>query len=181
LLSRKRAVKLPRVLSPVLKLPIRWRFLLGFLACAGAMGFALYLEYGLGLDPCPLCVLQRVAMIAAGLVFLVAALQGPRTWGRYLYSALAFAAAGVGAAIAGRHVWLQSLPPDQVPACGPPLEHLMKIMPWRDALAFVLKGEGSCAAVEGIWLGITLPAWTLIGFVLVALWALYCALPQAKR
>jgi protein dithiol:quinone oxidoreductase len=65
--------------------------------------------------------------------------------------------------------------------CGPPLEHLMKIMPWRDALAFVLKGEGSCAAVEGIWLGITLPAWTLIGFVLVALWALYCALPQAKR
>ncbi len=144
------------------------------------MGFALYLEYGLGLEPCPLCVLQRVAMIAAGLMFLLAALQGPTAWGRYLYSGLAFVAAGVGAAIAGRHVWLQSLPPDQVPACGPPLEHLMKVMPWQDALAFVLKGEGSCAAVEGIWLGITLPGWTLIGFVLVAGWAAYCAMPVRR-
>jgi disulfide bond formation protein DsbB len=90
-------------------------------------------------------------------------------------------AAATGAAIAGRHVWLQSLPADQVPACGPPLEHLMKIMPWRDALAFVLTGEGSCAAVEGIWLGITLPAWTLIGFILAALWAVYCAFKPKKE
>ena len=74
-------------------------------------------------------------------------------------------------------VWLQSLPPDQVPACGPPLEHLMKIMPWRDALAFVLKGEGNCAVIAGQWLGISLPGWTLAGFAMLMLWAVYCALP----
>lgn len=157
-------------------LPFRLRFLLGFLACAGAMGFALYLEHGRGLEPCALCVLQRIAMIAAGAVFLVAAVHNPGRLGRYAYSLLTVAVTGVGAAIAGRHVWLQSLPADQVPACGPPLEHLLKVMPWSDALTFVLTGEGSCAAVVGEWLGISLPAWTLAGFVLLASWAIYCSL-----
>jgi disulfide bond formation protein DsbB len=115
-------------------------------------------------------------MIAAGVVFLVAALHNPGRPGRYVYSFFAIAATGMGAAIAGRHVWLQSLPADQVPACGPPLEHLLKVMPWSDALTFVLTGEGSCAAVVGEWLGISLPAWTLVGFVLLALWAIYCSL-----
>jgi disulfide bond formation protein DsbB len=165
------------VLSAVLKIPTRWRFLLGFLACAGSMAFALYLEHFRHLDPCALCVLQRVAMIATGLVFLVAGLHGAREWGRYVYAGLAAVAALAGAGIAGRHVWLQSLPPDQVPACGPPLEHLMKIMPWRDALAFVLKGEGNCAVIAGQWLGISLPGWTLAGFAMLMLWAVYCALP----
>jgi disulfide bond formation protein DsbB len=168
------------VLSSALKLPHRWRFLLGFLACAGAMAFALYLEHFRQLEPCALCVLQRVAMIAAGLVFLVAGVHGVGGWGRHVYAALAGLASAVGAAIAGRHVWLQSLPPDQVPACGPPLEHLMKVMPWRDALAFVLKGEGNCAVIAGEWLGISLPGWTLMGFVLVALWAIYCAMPRQR-
>jgi disulfide bond formation protein DsbB len=161
-------------------LSIRTRFLLGFAACAGAMAFALYLEHGLGLEPCPLCVLQRVAMIAAGVVFLIAALHGPRAWGRHVYALLTALCAAAGAAIAGRHVWLQSLPADQVPTCGPPLDHLLKIMPWREALTFVLTGEGSCAAVVGAWLGISLPGWTLIGFVLLIFWAVYCSLPASK-
>lgn len=145
------------------------------------MAFALYLEYFRHLEPCALCVLQRVAMIAAGLVFLIAALHGARHLGRYIYAALAGVAALVGAGIAGRHVWLQSLPADQVPACGPPLDHLMKVMPWSDALAFVLKGEGNCAVIDAQWLGISLPGWTLVGFVLLALWAVYCALPVRRE
>lgn len=168
------------MLSTALKIPSRTRFLLGFAACLGSMGFALYLEHFRHLDPCALCVLQRVAMIAAGLVFLAGALHGTQAWGRHAYAGLAAIAAAVGAAIAGRHVWLQSLPPDQVPACGPPLDHLMKIMPWNDALAFVLKGEGNCAVIDAQWLGISLPGWTLVGFVLLALWALYCALPVRR-
>lgn len=158
----------------------RLRFLLGFLACAGAMAFALYLEHFRHLDPCALCVLQRVAMIATGVFFLAGALHGVSGTGRYVYAGLAGLAALAGAAIAGRHVWLQSLPPDQVPACGPPLEHLMKIMPWSEALTFVLKGEGNCAVIAGEWLGISLPGWTLVGFVLLTLWALYCALPTRR-
>jgi protein dithiol:quinone oxidoreductase len=173
-----RAAKLPRVLSSVLSLPTRVRFLLGFLACAGAMAFALYLEHFRHLDPCALCVLQRVAMIAAGLCFFIGIFFVGNA--RYLFAALAGLASAGGAAIAGRHVWLQLLPPDQVPACGPPLEHLMKVMPWKDALAFVLKGEGNCAVIAGEWLGISLPAWTLISFVMLALWAVYCAVPLRR-
>ena len=165
---------------PLLKLSTRLRFLLGFLGCAGSMAFALYLEYFRHLDPCALCVLQRLAMIAAGIVFLFGALHGPKSWGRYVYGLSAFKAAGVGAVIAARHIWLQSLPPDQVPVCGPPLEHLMKVMPWKDALAFVLKGEGNCAVINGIFLGITLPGWTLITFVLFAGWAVFCMLKPAE-
>jgi protein dithiol:quinone oxidoreductase len=175
-----RAVKLPRVLQSLLKIPVLWRFLLGFLACAGSMAFALYLEHFRHLDPCALCVLQRVSMIATGLVFLIAAVHNARHWGRYVYAGLAALAAFSGVAVAGRHVWLQSLPPDQVPACGPPLEHLMKIMPWNDALAFVLKGEGNCAVIAGEWLGITLPGWTLVGFVMLVLWSVYCVLPVRR-
>lgn len=159
----------------------RLRFLLGFLGCAGAMAFALYLEHFRHLDPCALCVLQRVAMIATGVFFLAGALHGVSGTGRYVYAGLAGLAALAGAAIAGRHVWLQSLPADQVPACGPPLDHLMKIMPWSDALAFVLKGEGNCAVIAGEWLGISLPGWTLVGFVLLVLWAVYCALPLRRN
>lgn len=145
------------------------------------MVFALYLEYFRLLEPCALCVLQRLAMIAAAAVFLVAAVHGVSGAGRYVYAALAGLAALTGAAIAGRHVWLQSLPPDQVPACGPPLEHLLQVMPWMDALAFVLRGEGNCAIIAGAWLSISLPGWTFIGFVLVTLWAAYCALPASSR
>lgn len=175
---KERAAKLPRVLTSVLSLSTRVRFLLGFLACAGAMAFALYLEHFRHLDPCALCVLQRVAMIAAGAFFFIGIFFSGAA--RYLIAALAGLASLTGTAIAGRHVWLQSLPPDQVPACGPPLEHLMKVMPWREALAFVLKGEGNCAVIAGEWLGISLPGWTLVGFVLLALWAVYCAVPVGR-
>lgn len=152
----------------------RYRLLnfLGFLACAGAMAFALYLEHVGGLEPCPLCIFQRVAMIAAGLVFLFAAVHGPSGWGRRVYGLLALAAAGAGAAIAGRHVWLQSLPEDQVPACGPTLDFLFDTTPFMEAVMFVLRGDGNCAEIDAQWLGLSLPAWTLLGFIALAAWAL---------
>jgi protein dithiol:quinone oxidoreductase len=150
----------------------RQLFALGFAACAGAMAFALYLQHGLGLEPCPLCVFQRVAMIAAGIVFLAGAIHGPKGTGRWIYAAFAALAAGAGIGVAGRHVWLQSLPPDQVPACGPTLDYLMGMLPWREVIETVLKGDGECAKVAGQWLGIGLPAWTLLGFIALALLAL---------
>lgn len=144
---------------------------LGFLACAGAMGFALYLEHVGGLEPCPLCIFQRIAMVFTGLVFLFAAVHGPLGWGRGVYTGLALAGAGAGMAIAGRHVWLQNLPDDQVPACGPTLDFLFDTTPFFDAVMFVLRGDGNCAEIDAQWLGLSLPAWTLIGFVALAAWA----------
>jgi disulfide bond formation protein DsbB len=145
---------------------------LGFLACAGGIAFALYLQYGRGLEPCPMCIFQRIAMIAAGLVFLVAMLHGPQARGRTVYAVLAALAAATGAGIAGRQVWLQSLPADQVPACGPSLDYLLHMLPVTKVITMVLKGDGSCAKIEGVWLGITLPGWTLITFIALFLFAL---------
>src|SRR5512134_1936354 len=97
----------------------RTAYALGFLTCLALLGFALYLQHYEQQDPCPLCILQRIAFLALAAVFLVAAVHGPAKTGSMIYSGVLFVVAGVGAAIAARHVWLQHLPPQQVPECGP--------------------------------------------------------------
>jgi len=139
--------------------------LLGFLGCVFGLLFALYLQHFRGYEPCPFCIFQRVAMLATGLVFLAAAIHGPKAWGQWIYVLLSSLAALVGAGIAARHVWLQSLPPDQVPACGPTLDYLLDMMPLQEVVATVLKGDGNCAKIDAQWLGISLPGWTLISFI----------------
>lgn len=138
------------------------------------MAFALYLEHFRGFEPCPMCVFQRVAMIAAGLVFLVGAVHGPKAGGRWIYGGLAALLSGAGAAIAARHVWLQNLPPDQVPACGPTLDYLVDMLPFTEVLMTVLRGDGNCAIIDAAFLGISLPAWTMLAFIALALYALAC-------
>lgn len=149
---------------------------LGFAGCAAAMAVALYIEHGLGFEPCPLCVLQRVVVIALGLVFLAGALHAPARGGRWFYVALATLIAAVGVGLAGRHVYLQHLPADQVPACGPTLEYLMHLLPFRQVLITVLRGDASCALVQFRVLGLSLPEWTLILF---SGFFLYCVLVPA--
>lgn len=161
------------------RIPFRQLFALGFLGCVAGMAFALYLEHFQGLEPCPLCVFQRVALIATGMVFLAGAIHGPRAWGRWAYAAGAAVAAGAGIGLAWRHVWLQGLPPDQVPACGPTLDYLMDMLPLREVVDLVLKGDGECAKVDGRFLGLSLPGWTLVAFVGFALYAL--AAPMLAR
>lgn len=156
-------------------------FGIGFAAAAAALGFAYYLQYGQGLEPCPLCILQRVAMAGTGLVFLVGALHGPAGTGRTVYAVLAALAAAAGAAIAGRHVWLQSLPKDQVPACGPGLDYLLNALPWREVLARILRGDAACADIDAAFLGLSLPGWTLIAFAGLALWALLGVMVSRKN
>jgi protein dithiol:quinone oxidoreductase len=137
----------------------------GFAICAVLMGFALYAQYVLLLDPCPLCVLQRVATIALGLIFLVAALHHPSAWGRYVYVALILIAAGDGAAVAGWHWHLQNLPPSEVPACGPGLNYMLENFPLSEALQMVFKGSGECAEVAWNFLGLSMPAWVFVWMV----------------
>ena len=160
---------------------IRTFFALGFAACAAGMAFALYLEHFQGLEPCPMCVFQRVAMIAAGLVFLAGVAHGPKAAGRWVYAGIAALAAGAGAVIAGRHVWLQNLPPDQVPACGPGLNYLLESFPFMEVLNLVLRGDGNCAKIDAAWLGVSLPAWTMIAFIGLTLFALACPVIARKE
>lgn len=162
-------------------IPYRTAAFVGFLACAGLVGYALYAQHGLGLEPCPLCIFQRIAVMAAGIVFLVAALHGPRQAGRWIYAFLGLLAAALGAGIAGRHIWLQSLPPDQVPACGPGLEYMLDAFPLGQALRMVFTGSGECANVDWTFLGLSMPAWTLICFVVLGLYALLIPVLARRR
>ena len=153
----------------------RVAYALGFLMCAGLLAFALYLQYVQQQDPCPLCILQRVAFIAMMVVFLIAALHGPSRRGAIVYSTLLFLIAVVGAAIAGRQVWLQHLPPNQVPACGPGLEYMLQQFPLGQALQKIFSGSGECAEAGWRFLGLTIAGWSLVWFVLLAFFAIIVA------
>ena len=140
--------------------------LAAFLACAGMMGFALFAEHVLGLEPCPLCVFQRISVILIGISFLLLAAHNPgRGWARRIYLLLLGAAAIGGIVVAGRHVWLQNLPPDKVPSCGPGLGYMLENFPLADALKQVFSGSGECATVAWSLLGLSMPAWVLISVV----------------
>ena len=140
--------------------------LAGFLACAGMMAYALYAEHVLLLAPCPLCVFQRMAVIALGIVFLIAAIHNPAGNGRHVYTGLIVLAAGTGIGVAGRHVWLQNLPADEVPSCGPGYDYIIDSFPLADALKMIFTGSGECATVDWQFLGLSMPAWVLIALVI---------------
>lgn len=159
---------------------LRLSNLFGFLACVMMLVAAYYMEHGMGLEPCPLCILQRMAVAGMAVVFIIAMLHGPKDWGRYVYGTLVLLVAGAGAAIAGRHIWLQSLPPDEVPACGPGLDYMMSTFPLADVLRMVLAGSGECADVHVIF-GLSLPVWTLAGFVIVGLFGVWANFKPRQR
>lgn len=146
----------------------RLYFAAGFTAAAAALVLAYLLQFVGGLAPCPLCIFQRVAMGGVALFCLIGWIHGPDGVFHRIYAALAGLAALAGAAIAARHVWLMHLPADQVPACGPGLEYLLRIMPLQEVVSTVLRGDASCATVRGSFAGLSLPAWSLIYFVLLA-------------
>lgn len=152
--------------SRVLKNP-RIGNLVGLVVCMALMAFALYVQYGLGLEPCPLCIFQRVAVIGLGVIFALAALHNPGATGRRVYAMLVAIDAAAGAGVAGRHLWLQSLPPERVPACGPGLEYMLKSFPLGETLRTVLSGSGECAQVDWTLLGLAMPGWVLISVVML--------------
>ena len=145
--------------------PRRIGYLLGFFVCAGLMGYALYLQYVMDLEPCPLCILQRVAVIAMGLVFLIAAFHNPGRTGARVYALFQLLVGGAGAAIAARQVWIQALPKDQVPACGMGLNYMLETLPFTDALQKVFEGSGECAEKGWEFLHLSIAGWTLVFFV----------------
>ena len=148
----------------------------GAVLCAALMAAALYLQHVLRLDPCPLCIFQRIFVILLGAVMLVAAVHDPRGPGRKVYGALVGLLGVAGLAVAGRHVWLQHLPADQVPECGPGLEYMLEAFPLTETLSMVFRGSGECAEVQWTFLALSIPEWTLIVFVGLTLFAGYLLL-----
>ena len=148
----------------------RWIYLLVFLLCAAMMVVALYMQYVEYLDPCPLCIFQRLAVISIGGIALLAVVFNPKGMiGRRIYSSLLMLASIVGAGIAGWHVYLQNLPPEEVPECGPGLDFMLRRLPLDEVLAKVFTGSGECAEVVWRFLGLSIPGWTLLFFVVFAL------------
>jgi protein dithiol:quinone oxidoreductase len=134
----------------------------GFLICAGLIAYALYAQLRLGLDPCPLCIFQRIGIAALGVVFLIAALHNPRRWGARLYAGLIALAALATIAVAARQLYIQHLPPGAIPSCGAPLAVMLKFMPLTAVIRRVLTGSGECGIVNWTFLGLAMPAWVLI-------------------
>jgi disulfide bond formation protein DsbB len=141
--------------------------LFGFLACACLLAYAYYAQFFLHLEPCPLCIFQRIGVFALGVVFLAAALHDPAALGRRLYALLLGAAALATIGVAWRHLYIQSLPPDSVPACGASLDFMLKVFSLSEVLVKVLTGSGECAKVTWQFLGLAMPAWVLISAVVL--------------
>jgi len=153
----------------------RWLYLSGALFPGGLIGFALYLQYVKYQDPCPLCMVQRVIFIAIAVIFFVAALHGPKRTGERIYAGLITVLSLSGVAVAGRHIWIQNLPKDQVPACGPGLDYMLETMPFANVVKQLMHGSGECAEKGWTFLTLGIPEWSLLCYVALGVLSLLIA------
>jgi disulfide bond formation protein DsbB len=154
--------------------PFRGQYLSGLLVCAGLYAYALFVQFQLGIEPCPLCIFQRIVFIFMALFFLAGAIHNPRAVGRRVYGILLLLAACIGVGIAARHLWVQSQPPDPLAACAPGWNYMIQNFPLSKTLKMAFTGEADCAQVTWTFLGLSMPGWTLVCYVLLgggALWA----------
>jgi disulfide bond formation protein DsbB len=149
------------------------------LICAGLLATAFYMEYVTGLVPCALCLAQRAMFALIGVACLLYML--PFYVSRLVFAVLSFVGSGLGVWLASRQLWLQSLPEDQVPACGPDIYFMIERFPLADSLQTMLLGSGSCAEVQWTFLSLSIPGWTLLFYILTALVSVYLMLFRGPR
>jgi disulfide bond formation protein DsbB len=147
--------------------------LLGFAACAGLLAYAYYAQVVLHLEPCPLCIFQRVGVFTIGIVFLIAAAHDPVGWARRVYASLLALAALASIGVAVRHLYIQSLPEGSVAACGASLDFMLKVFSLSEVLVKVLTGSGECAKVTWAFLGLSMPGWVLIAALALGVYGLW--------
>ena len=151
-------------------------FLLIFLACSTLLVSAIFIEPFKSMNPCPMCMMQRAFFIAIGAVALAAAIHGAKQLGEKIYSLIIMIISIGGASVAIRQLWLQSLPEDQVPACGPGIDYMLEVFPILEVIEMSLRGTGDCAKVQWTLLDISIPGWSLLafaGFVILAITVLF--------
>ncbi|MGC4027569.1 MAG: disulfide bond formation protein B [Steroidobacteraceae bacterium] len=150
----------------------------GALASFAMIGYALYTQRFDALEPCPLCIFQRIAIFALGVGFLVAAALPSRRWAGRLGAVVVALPALAAVGVAARHMYIQSLPPGQVPACGATLDYMWEVFPVMDVLRKVLTGSGECAAVDWTFLGLTMPGWVLVCALVLGAWGMFANWPR---
>jgi len=158
---------------------VRVIFLLGFMGCLALLLVAAYFQFIEELEPCPLCISQRIIILAIGVIFLVAAVHNPRQLGRRIYSGVIVGVALIGASVSARHVWLQNLPADEVPECSPGLAYVFENFPLAETLKLMLSGTGECADIAWVFLGLTIPGWTFVAFLVLGLVGLFTLLTRS--
>ena len=151
---------------------IRPLMLIGLLISIAMIGAALFFQHYMGLIPCPLCIVQRVIVMTFGGTFLLAFIQGPKSWGKRIYGLLLTLTSIAGVAVAGRHTWLQHLPAEKVPECGPGLDFWIKNLPTNEVIQKVFQGSGECAEVAWTFVSFSIPEWSLLAFGLSLLYSL---------
>ena len=140
-----------------------------FLVATSMILMALYMQHQMDLNPCYLCIVQRVFVILTGLIALLAFAHNPASKGQKRYAAATSLSALAGAGFSIRQLWLQGLPEEKVPACGPPADYLFDALPIAEALPMLLSGDGNCAEVQWTFLSLSIPAWTLAAFAAMSL------------
>ncbi|MEO9275045.1 disulfide bond formation protein B [Marinomonas sp. 5E14-1] len=141
---------------------------------------AFYMEYQMGLEPCPLCMLQRIVLFCIGVVSLLSALTGSLGVRRFIAWIVVILSLS-GAALAVRHLYLQNIPADQLPACLPGLSYMFEVFPWQEIMQAMIMGTGECGDVVWTFLGLSIPGWTLVVFVFMAIINVIIALRSKKR
>lgn len=155
-------------------------FLLLFIACTGLLGFGLYLQHAVGLEPCPMCIMQRYAFVGVALVALAAAVHGPGSSGTRLYGGMILLLALTGGGVAARQSWIQRFPPD-LAECGPGLEYLLDSFGIAEALPMIFRGAGDCTVIDWSLLGLSIANWSLLCFAAIALVGLWLTLRRDPR
>ena len=140
-------------------------FFLGCLSCFSMLAVGAYFQLVEEMEPCPLCISQRIAILLTGITFLVAALHNPAKKGIQRYAIIGAFFALAGSAISARHVWLQNLPPEEVPECSPGLSYIFENFPLTETLKLMLNGTGECADILWTFLGLSIPGWTFVAFI----------------
>ncbi|CAH0991858.1 Disulfide bond formation protein B [Sinobacterium norvegicum] len=152
-----------------------------FLGCCGLMATGYFMQFQLGLEPCPLCITQRVFIVLAGAWGLLAFIHNPKALGARIYGCLVAVSALIGSGFSMRQLYLQSLPADMAPACGPPLAYMLETFPFMKALEVMLKGDGNCAEVVWTFMGVSIPGWTLVAFVGLVAFGIWQVLRQPNN
>jgi disulfide bond formation protein DsbB len=155
-------------------------YFIGFAASFGLVAFALYIQTRDHLEPCPLCISQRIAFMVLGTLFLIAGLHNAAMLGRRIYALLQFAAAATGAGIALRHIWIQTHPEQVMAECGAGFDYIFDQFPFRRAVELVFKGTGECSAMDWTLLGFTIPQLSLASFSVLAVYAVVLAFAKGK-
>ena len=152
--------------------PIRPLFIIGFIITLLMLALAYFMQEYMGLLPCPLCIVQRVVVMGLAAVFFAGLVHNPSSWGKRIYGLLLTLASLAGFLVAGRHTWLQHMPEDKVPECGPGLEFWMNNLPANEVFQKVFQGSGECAVVAYRFIGLSIAEWSLVAFVLFLIYSL---------